>query len=92
MITDVYIVYDKYIENIGEFLKRDSPSFIYMDESVKKNKKEIYTFKNHWGARALPFVLCMDKDKPVKAFYSEADPDVIKSLINYLNNENSCNL
>lgn len=38
-----------------------------------------------------PFALYMNKETPVKAFYSETGEVVIKSLINYLNGpENIC--
>lgn len=84
---DIIITYndDKQIERIkGETLKV-SPFFTFLDERNRKSRKEAFAIKNHWAAFATPFILCKEGDKPIKAFYSESDSDVIQSLINYLN-------
>lgn len=85
MITDVYVIYndEKQIERLkGESFK-DSPFFTFINEASRKSRKAAYQIKNHWAAFKCPFAICMDKEQPIKAFYSEAE-DVIESLINYL--------
>ena len=86
MVTDVYIVYndDSQIKELGDALKV-SPFFHFIDDRTYKGKKDSWKLKGSWGARETPFVLCTDGENPVKAFYSEAEKNVIKSLINYLN-------
>lgn len=87
MITDVFVVYNSedQIKKIEEADIPNSPFFTYINESSRKGKKEAYALKGHWGARLSPFIICMDGDKAVKAFYSESEENVIESLINYLN-------
>ena len=88
MITDVFIVYndEAQIKRIGDTLKT-SPFFTFINESSRKGKKEAYALKRHWGARLTPFALCMNGEEAVKAFYSETGEDIIKSLINYINEQ-----
>ena len=50
-----------------------------------KEKKQAYKLKASCGARMTPFVAVYEGDELIKAFYSEADKDVLNSLINYLN-------
>lgn len=88
MITDVYLVYnnDEQIKRIGgTYTLKVSPFFHFIDDRTLEGKKKAIKLKGAWGSRLTPFALCMDKDKAIKAFYSESDNDVIKSLINYLN-------
>ena len=90
MITDVIVVYndDSQIRRIGgTYTLKESPFFTYINESSRKGKKEAYALKSHRGARMTPFAICMDGEKPIKAFYSETGKDVIESLIKYLNGE-----
>lgn len=54
----------------------------------KTDKKKSYTLKSHWAARLDPFAIVYEDDKPIKAFYSEADENVIDTLIAYLKNNN----
>lgn len=85
MITDVYVTYndESQIDKIkGESFK-DSPFFTFISEVDRKSRKQAFALKNHWAAFQCPFAICMNGDKPVKAFYSE-DCDVIDSLIKYL--------
>lgn len=86
MITEIFVVYNSQIDKMGDSLK-ESPIFTFIDESIYKNRKKAFALKNHWGARMTPFAICMDKDKAVKAFYSESKIDVVESLINYLKDE-----
>ena len=79
----IYIVHNSPI-NLEGIPKTDA-FFIFIDETTRKGKKEGYLLKSDWGAKLSPFILCMEGDKPVKAFYSEADDNIIQSLINYLN-------
>lgn len=88
MITDVYLVYnnDEQIKRIGgTYTLKVSPFFHFIDDRTLEGKKKAFRLKSSFGAKLTPFALCMDKDKAIKAFYSESDNDVIKSLINYLN-------
>lgn len=55
------------------------------DEGSYKEKKQAYKLKASCGARMTPFVAVYEGDELIKAFYSEADKDVLNSLINYLN-------
>lgn len=85
MITDIFITYSdntqlKRIEDILEI----SSIFHFIDSMSKNGKKEANVLKSHWAARLDPFVLVMDGDKAIKAFYSETGEDVIDSLINYV--------
>lgn len=85
MLTDVYIVYnnEEHKKKVEDSVKV-SPTFHFIDSLSKKSKKNALTLKSYWGARLDPFAIVMDKDKPIKAFYSESE-DVINNLINYLN-------
>lgn len=87
MITDVYLVYndDAQLKKIGDALLKVSPIFHFIDDRTKDGKKESFKLKSSWGSRLTPFVLCMNGEKAVKAFYTETGEDVVKSLIDYLN-------
>lgn len=90
MITDVYIVYDndEQIKKIGgTYTLKVSPFFHFIDYRTAQGRKDSFRLKSHWAARENPFVLCMEGDNPIKAFYSESDSNVIKSLIEYLNEQ-----
>ena len=86
-MVKVIVVYDN-PKQIVELSKYDNIQFI--DIMTSKGKKEGWRVKSHWGAKLDPFaIVSNNEDKPVKAFYSEAE-DVICSLIKYLEeNENS---
>ena len=81
MLTDVIIVYDKenQIEELKKVSLKDSPSFTFINDL-----KKAFQLKHHWGAKLSPFILCLDKETPIKAFYSESGEDPIKSLIKFL--------
>lgn len=88
MITDVYLVYndDAQIRQIGgTYTLKVSPFFHFIDDRTIEGRKESFKLKGSWGARLTPFALCTEGEKAVKAFYSETGEDVIKSLIDYLN-------
>lgn len=53
------------------------------DEGSYKEKKLAYKLKASCGARKTPFAAVFDGDELIKAFYTEADPNIIKSLIEY---------
>lgn len=85
----VYVVYnnDEQIKPIEDSFK-ESSIFVFIDEQTTKGKKKGFKLKGSWGAKITPFaVVYNDEDKPIKAFYSEADNDIIKSLITYLNEQ-----
>lgn len=91
MITDVYLVYndDNHIRQIGgTYVLKVSPFFHFIDDRTREGKKEAYKLKGSWGSRVTPFALCMEGEKAIKAFYSETGEDIIKSLINFLNEQN----
>lgn len=83
-MTDVFIVYnnEKQLSDIGDTSKY-SPIFHFIDVTTFKGKKEGWKIKSYYGAKLDPFVVILDNEKPIKAFYSEAE-DVINSLIKYL--------
>lgn len=85
-MTDVIVVYsDKnQLDRIGDTSKY-TPIFHFVDSLAKKSKKEAWRIKSYYGAKLDPFAVILDGEKPIKAFYTEAE-DVIDSLIKYLNN------
>lgn len=85
-MIDVIVVYsDKsQLDRIGDTSKY-TPIFHFVDSLAKKSKKEAWRIKSYYGAKLDPFAVVLDNDKPIKAFYTEAE-DVIDSLIKYLNN------
>lgn len=85
-MTDVIVVYsDKsQLDRIGDTSKY-TPIFHFVASLAKKSKKEAWRIKSYYGAKLDPFAVVLDNDKPVKAFYTEAE-DVIDSLTKYLNN------
>lgn len=84
-MTDIFVIYDNksQIKRIEDALGASS-IFHFIDSTSKNGKKEAVALKSHWAARLDPFVLVMDGDKAIKAFYSETGEDVIDSLINYV--------
>ena len=84
IVVKIFITYSEpeQVEALENF-KRDNVSFEFFDTKSSK-KKKAFALKSHWGARLDPFVLITDNDKPLKVMYSEDDPNVINSLINYL--------
>ena len=85
-MTDIIVVYsDKsQLDRIGDTSKY-TPIFYFVDSLAKKSKKEAWRIKSYYGAKLDPFAVILDDEKPIKAFYTEAE-DVINSLIKYLNN------
>lgn len=85
-MIDVIVVYsDKsQLDRIGDTSKY-TPIFHFVDSLAKKSKKEAWRIKSYYGAKLDPFAVVLDNDRPIKAFYTEAE-DVINSLIKYLNN------
>lgn len=85
-MTDVIIVYSSksQLDRIGDTSKY-TPIFHFVDSLAKKSKKESWRIKSYYGAKLDPFAVILDDEKPIKAFYTEAE-DVIDSLIKYLNN------
>lgn len=88
MVTDVYLVYndDNQIKQIGgAYTLKVSPFFHFIDDRTLEGRKDAFKLKGSWGSRLTPFALCTDGEKAIKAFYAETGEDVIKSLIDYLN-------
>ena len=86
---DIYITYNdkNQIDKIGDTSKY-SPIFHFIDVLTNKGKKDAWKIKSHYAAKLDPFAVILEDNKPIKAFYSEAE-DVIDSLIKYLNNNES---
>ena len=85
-MTEVIVVYsDKsQLDRIGDTSKY-TPIFHFVDSLARKSKKEAWRIKSYYGAKLDPFAVILDNEKPIKAFYTEAE-DVIDSLTKYLNN------
>lgn len=86
MITDIFVVYndDSQIERIKEAQSKESIYFHFIDSRTRHGKSAAWKIKNEFGARLDPFIAIYNGDKPIKAFYTEADTDIVESLINYL--------
>lgn len=84
MITDVFIVYDnkEQINKVGDTSKY-SPTFHFVDYTTRKGRREALKIKSHYAAKLNPFAVVLDKNTPIKAFYTEAG-DVITNLFSYL--------
>ena len=84
-MTDIIVVYSykNQLDRIGDTSKY-TPIFHFVDSLAKKSKKEAWRIKSYYGAKLDPFAVILDDEKPIKAFYTEAE-DVINSLIKYLN-------
>lgn len=84
---EIYICYDSDIKEIKE---SDFPSFSFsfIDERTFKGKKQGRKIRGHFAAHKLPFIGIYQDGKAVKGLYSEADKDVINSLIEYLHRKN----
>ncbi len=87
---DVYIVYndDAILKKLGgAYTLKVSPFFHFVDDRTRQGKKDSWKIKGSFGAKLTPFAVVYDGEKPIKAFYSETGEDVIKSLIDYLNEQ-----
>ena len=85
---------DSYQKFLDGTISQDEYSELKIDESLdielinsksRIGKKKAWKIKNFYGAKLDPFAVILDGEKPIKAFYTEAE-DVIDSLIKYLNN------
>ena len=87
MITDVIVVHnDPEVEKrIAEAKCKINPFIQFHAEYTKEGKANGYKVKNTYAAKLSPFILLLDKGTPIKALYTEADPDVVGTLINILN-------
>ncbi len=87
---DVYIVYndDSVFKRLGDTLKV-SPFFHFIDDRTYQGKKDSWKIKGGFGAKLTPFAVVYDGEKPIKAFYSETRNDIIKELIDYLNQDSN---
>ena len=83
---DVYIVYndDSQIELLKNSNLRTDAFFHFADERTRKGFKESWKIKNPLAAKLSPFAVIYNNDIPIKAFYTEADDNVMQSLIEYL--------
>jgi hypothetical protein len=85
MITDIYIVYDnkEQLNKLDKFDFKDK--YVHLinlktSKGIKEGKKIMYA----WGAMMAPFAIIYDHEHPIRAFYTETDPDIIETLINYI--------
>lgn len=83
---DIYVVYndDSQLERIKQAKLKSNIFFNFADERTRSGLKESWKIKGPLAAKLSPFAAIYEEDKPIKAFYSEADDDVIQSLIDYL--------
>lgn len=83
---DVYLVYndDSQLEAIKNAELKPNLFFHFIDERTRKGLKEAWKVKSALAARLSPFAAIYENDKPIKAFYTEADDNIINSLIEYL--------
>lgn len=90
---DIIIVHDdpSVVDRIKNADFKSSHFIKFIDEGSLKGKKEAFKLKGAWGARMTPFVAIFEGEEIIKAFYTEADKDVIGTLINYLKNESTNN-
>lgn len=92
MITDITIVHNDPKFNLSKLNFPYPVCVKTFDVGTKQEKRKGWELKTEWGAKADPFIICYDKDRVIKCFYTEADHNVYKSLIEFLNgqlNENS---
>lgn len=80
----IYVICNKNEEMKIRESTKGSLNFYFIDPTTSKGIKEARSLKSHWAARKDPFALIEENNKPIKAFYSEAE-DVITNLIKYLN-------
>lgn len=88
-VTIVYNL-EKHLPILKE-LQSEFPQYeiTLIDSETKKGKKTAFSLKSHWGARLEPFAIVLTEDnRGIKAFYSEADKNVINSLKKFLNDQN----
>lgn len=86
MITDIFITYND-PEQVKEFINNDKLEDIkvhLLDTSSNKSRKQAFKLKSYWGAKLDPFAVVFDKDRPIKAFYTESE-SVITNLLSYIN-------
>lgn len=86
---DVYLVYndDKDLKKLGDANIKASPFFHFIDDRTRRGRKDSWKIKGGFGAKLTPFAVIYEGEKPIKAFYSEADENIVESLIKYLNGE-----
>lgn len=84
---DVYVIYnnDNVLRQIGDTTLKVSPFFHFIDDRTNAGRKDSWKIKGAFGAKLTPFAVVYEGEKPLKAFYSETGEDIIKSLIDYLN-------
>lgn len=88
MNIEILVAYDD--DLIPKILEKEIPDGICVslyDENTRTGKKNAWALKNEWGARETPFVLVTVDGKPNKAFYSEAEKDVILTTLKYVKDE-----
>ena len=67
---------EKQIKKVRE-LNNNSLTFNFIDIRTKKGKKSGWSLKNYWGAALDPFAIVSKNEKPIKAFYSESENEVL---------------
>lgn len=83
-MTDVILVYNsqEHLDQLGE-TSTYPVNFQLINSRSSKTNKDARKIKGYYAARQEPFAVVLDGEKPIKAFYSEAE-NVIESLIKYL--------
>ena len=88
----VILVYagQEQLDKFGDLSKYPIEFELINSRSSKSNRNAM-KIKGYYAARLDPFAVIVDGEKPIKAFYSEAE-DVTDSLIKYLDDyENTGN-
>ena len=84
---DVYLIYndDKDLKKLGDANIKVSPFFHFVDDRTRRGIKDSWKIKGRFGTKLTPFAVVYEGEKPIKAFYSETEEDIVESLIKYLN-------
>jgi hypothetical protein len=86
MITDVYVTYSN-PKDLKDLLAFEGININTYNINSHISRKDALSLKSYWGAKLDPFAIAFNGDKAIKAFYSEADKNVINSLNNFLKDE-----
>jgi hypothetical protein len=86
MVSDVYLIYndDTQLKKVKNYPFDNSYFFHFIDDRTRQGRKDAWKIKGGFSAKLSPFAVCYDKNRPIKAFYTEADSNIIESLIDFL--------
>ncbi len=86
----LYICYNDSCHEFPNKVKNLYPdlNIVTYDETHYKEKKKAYKIKGGYSARMTPFMLLLDNNKYMKAFYSEDNGCTIDKLTEFINHLN----